>query len=67
MLVKILWYFAAFFTVFFVLIDIPNNNNVGPSMSQSQLFNMRSNKFFMQKLIGINVFMFFILTILSLV
>nr|YP_010851440.1 Preprotein-translocase subunit g [Echinothamnion hookeri]WGH14452.1 Preprotein-translocase subunit g [Echinothamnion hookeri] len=63
---KIFWYIFSLLTLFFVLLNTPNNSNFGSSINQSQAFSFRSNKLFMQKLIAFNVFMFFIFTVFSL-
>nr|YP_009399531.1 preprotein-translocase subunit g [Dictyomenia sonderi]ARW69137.1 preprotein-translocase subunit g [Dictyomenia sonderi] len=67
MLVKSFWYVFSLLTIFFVLLNTPNNSSIGTSINQSQLFNFRSKKLFMQKIIAFNVSMFFIFTILSLI
>nr|YP_010851639.1 Preprotein-translocase subunit g [Echinothamnion hystrix]WGH14649.1 Preprotein-translocase subunit g [Echinothamnion hystrix] len=63
---KFFWYVFSLLTLFFVLLNTPNNSNIGSSMKQNQVFSFRSNKLFMQKVIAFNVFMFFIFTIFSL-
>nr|YP_010619489.1 Preprotein-translocase subunit g [Xiphosiphonia pinnulata]WAX03502.1 Preprotein-translocase subunit g [Xiphosiphonia pinnulata] len=67
MLVKFFWYTFSLLTVFLVLLNTPNNSNIGVSINQSQLFNLRSKQLSMQKVIAFNVSMFFIFTILSLI
>nr|ARW69343.1 preprotein-translocase subunit g [Polysiphonia sp.] len=66
MLVKLLWYFFMFLIIVFILINVPSNNSVGTSLSDSYLFNIKSNKLFMNRIISLSVLSFFILTILSL-
>nr|YP_010619684.1 Preprotein-translocase subunit g [Tayloriella tenebrosa]WAX03697.1 Preprotein-translocase subunit g [Tayloriella tenebrosa] len=67
MLIKFFWYIFSLLTVFLVLISTPNNSNIGASITQGQLFNFRSKKLFVQKVIAFNISMFFIFTILSLI
>nr|YP_010618909.1 Preprotein-translocase subunit g [Deltalsia parasitica]WAX02922.1 Preprotein-translocase subunit g [Deltalsia parasitica] len=67
MLIKFFLYLFSLFTVFLVLLNTPNNSNIGVSIHQNQLFNLRSKKLFMQKLISFTVSMFFIFTILSVI
>nr|WGH12869.1 Preprotein-translocase subunit g [Echinothamnion sp.] len=63
---KFFWYIFSLLTVFFVLLNTPNNGNIGYSVNQNKVFNFRSNKLFMQRLITFNVCMFFLFTIFSL-
>nr|WGH13859.1 Preprotein-translocase subunit g [Lophurella pseudocorticata] len=65
-MLKFFWYLFSLLTLLFVLLNTPNNSNIGSSINQNQIFNFRSNKLFVQKVIAFNVFMFFIFTIFSL-
>nr|YP_010619878.1 Preprotein-translocase subunit g [Symphyocladia marchantioides]WAX03891.1 Preprotein-translocase subunit g [Symphyocladia marchantioides] len=67
MLVKLFWYIFSLLTVFLVLLNTPNSSNIGTSMNQNQLFNLRSKQLLMQKVIAFNISMFFMFTILSLI
>nr|YP_010850847.1 Preprotein-translocase subunit g [Lophurella mutabilis]WGH13661.1 Preprotein-translocase subunit g [Lophurella mutabilis] len=63
---KFFWYLFSLLTLCFVLLNTPNNSNIGSPINQNQIFRFRSNKLFVQKVIAFNVFMFFIFTIFSL-
>nr|YP_009397665.1 preprotein-translocase subunit g [Dipterosiphonia australica]ARW66851.1 preprotein-translocase subunit g [Dipterosiphonia australica] len=67
MLIKVFWYFFSLLSIFFILINVPSKSNIKSSVSQGQLFGLRSNRLFIEKVIAFNVSMFFILTILSLI
>nr|YP_009395811.1 preprotein-translocase subunit g [Herposiphonia versicolor]ARW64791.1 preprotein-translocase subunit g [Herposiphonia versicolor] len=66
MVIKIFWYIFGFSTIFFILINIPNSSGIGLSMNQNQLFNIKSNKLFMQQIIAFNVLIFLVLTVILL-
>nr|WGH13067.1 Preprotein-translocase subunit g [Echinothamnion sp.] len=65
-MLKFFWYIFSLSTVFCVLLNTPNSSNIGSSINQNSIFSFRSNKLLMERLISLNVLMFFIFTILFL-
>jgi len=67
MMFKIVWYIFSLLIVFLILLNSPNSNSLNIISSQNRVFNFQSNKLLIQKIIGISVFIFLLLTIMLLV
>nr|YP_009395609.1 preprotein-translocase subunit g [Vertebrata isogona]ARW64632.1 preprotein-translocase subunit g [Vertebrata isogona] len=66
MIIKLLWYFFSLLTIFLILISNPKVNSLGVSSDQNKVLNFRSSQILIQRLISFSVFMFFVLTLISL-
>lgn len=64
-MIKIFWYLVSVITILLIIINHPNNNNMNGLMNQISLSNFSGSQKILNKLIVVNVLLFFILTVLS--
>nr|YP_009398474.1 preprotein-translocase subunit g [Lophocladia kuetzingii]ARW67660.1 preprotein-translocase subunit g [Lophocladia kuetzingii] len=65
-MIQILWYISCIFTIILILINSPSSNINSNLLSENKLFNVSSNQSFINQFIFFNIFLFFLLTIISL-
>ena len=65
---KFLWYVTSILTIFLILINNPKNSGNNNFGNQNNLINLTGNsQSFLQKIIMVNVFIFLLITIFSII
>lgn len=62
-MLKLFFYIVSLVIIVLILTNSPSNNNINNFMSQNKLLNFNTNQLALQKIIGANIVIFFILTI----
>ncbi len=66
MIIKFIWYVSSFLSILLILISNPKSGTFSMSSSQNNIIGAGSSQIFVQRLIALIVFIFLILTCLSL-
>nr|YP_009397462.1 preprotein-translocase subunit g [Dasyclonium flaccidum]ARW66648.1 preprotein-translocase subunit g [Dasyclonium flaccidum] len=66
MFIKIFWYIFSLLTILLIMLNSPSSSGLNNLSGQNKTLNFRPNQLVLQQLIGLNICIFFLLTILSL-